>query len=74
MSATTSQELFLHGGPTFDTMNASSSGPQIMQLEISDEVLEQLLDSARHGKAPSIHFGDHPVRIGWQILKVTGTC
>jgi hypothetical protein len=74
MSASISHELLLQGCPTFDTKDASSSRPQIMQLEISDEVLEQLLDSTKHGKQPAIHFGDHPVRTGGHVLKVMAAC
>jgi RNA polymerase II elongation factor ELL len=56
----------LDGAPDalIGTAEAKGNSVQVMQLEMSNDVLEELLESARRGKQPQIVFGRTPVCLG----------
>jgi RNA polymerase II elongation factor ELL len=56
----------LEGAPDafVGTPEAKGKAVQVMQLEMSNDMLEQLLESARRGKQPQVVFGKSPVRHG----------
>lgn len=56
-------EIILQGFSSADVQDASAGGIQYMQLELTNEVLEQLLESTRLGTPPRIHFGPSQVRL-----------
>jgi hypothetical protein len=62
MSIPRSQEIVLLGGPDVDATKATTPTVQLMHLEMSNDIFEQLVDSTRRGKLPRIFFGANPVR------------
>jgi RNA polymerase II elongation factor ELL len=62
MSPSVPREILLHGSPDVDAKSASVAGLQVMHLEMTDDILEELLETSRNGKGPKIQFGSHPVR------------
>jgi hypothetical protein len=63
MSSTSFQEITLLGGPDGDIKDISSSGPSIMHIELSDEVLARIIDSTKNGKPPKIQLGSNSVSL-----------
>ena len=57
--------IALHGAPDSDigSKDARSSPIQAMQLEMTQDIVDELLESVRSGKAPQIFFGRTPVRL-----------
>ena len=53
----------LSGAPDelIDTSEAKSSAVQVMQIELTQGVLDELLQCTRSGKPPQILFGRNPV-------------
>jgi RNA polymerase II elongation factor ELL len=53
----------LDGAPDafIGTAEAKGKAVQVMQLEMSNDLLEELLESARLGKQPQVVFGRTPV-------------
>jgi RNA polymerase II elongation factor ELL len=53
----------LDGAPDalIGTPEAKGMAVQVMQLEMSNDVLEELLESVRRGKQPQVVFGKSPV-------------
>jgi RNA polymerase II elongation factor ELL len=63
----------LDGAPDafIGTPEAKAKAVQVMQLEMSNDVLEELLESVRRGKQPQVVFGKSPVCLGplpWVLL------
>ncbi|KAF2182575.1 hypothetical protein K469DRAFT_585774 [Zopfia rhizophila CBS 207.26] len=54
--------IALHGAPDSDigTKDAKTSAIQVMQLEMTQDVVDELLESVRSGKHPQILFGRTP--------------
>jgi hypothetical protein len=68
MSAIQSREVVLRGSPNVDRIaNGLARNVQIMHLELSDDVLEQLLESTRKGKVPKMQFGPNPVSYSGRV-------
>jgi RNA polymerase II elongation factor ELL len=57
--------IILRGAPDTSTgpSGEGTDAKQVMQLDMSNEVLEELLACARNGKQAQISFGRNPVRI-----------
>jgi RNA polymerase II elongation factor ELL len=57
--------ILLHGAPdeAIGRPGGETEALQVMQLDMSNDVLEELLSSARSGKQPQITFGRNPVRV-----------
>ncbi|KAF2417434.1 hypothetical protein EJ08DRAFT_703410 [Tothia fuscella] len=55
--------ILLEGAPdtSIGTPEAKAKAVQVMQLEMSNDVLEELLESVRRGKQPSVVFGKIPM-------------
>ncbi|KAF2091201.1 hypothetical protein K490DRAFT_33388 [Saccharata proteae CBS 121410] len=54
--------LALHGAPDASmTAHEPASAVQCMQLEMTEEVVDELLKSIRSGKAPQLLFGRNPI-------------
>jgi RNA polymerase II elongation factor ELL len=61
--------IILRGAPDdfIGLPGAETKSIQVMQLDMSNDVLEELLASARNGKQPKISFGTNPVCVWvWQ--------
>lgn len=58
------ESFLLEGAPdaSIGTQEAKASAVQVMHLEMSNEVLDDLLECIRKGKAPQVLFGKTPVR------------
>jgi hypothetical protein len=58
-------EIALHGAPDscIGTSDARNVGLQVMQLDMTQEIMDALLQSVRDGKPPQILFGRAPVRL-----------
>lgn len=54
----------LHGAPdeTIGTSGAKSGTVQAMQIELTQDILDELLACTRNGKPPQVLFGQNPVR------------
>ncbi|KAF2494226.1 hypothetical protein BU16DRAFT_528367 [Lophium mytilinum] len=54
--------IALHGAPDAEisTKEARSHAVQVMQLEITQDIIDELLESAHRGKSPQILFGRNP--------------
>jgi hypothetical protein len=74
MSVSTLEEFTLLGTPEFGTNDTSSSKVQLMHVEMSNDILEQLLESTRLGKVPKLQFGAHPVRPSTSATMQTISC
>jgi len=59
--------IVLHGLDGF----GAKDGLQAMQLDMSNDVLEELLASTRRGKPPQLHFGRNPVSHWFIILLIS---
>jgi hypothetical protein len=72
MVATASEPgvIVLHGVDGF----GGKGGLQAMQLDMSNEVLEELLACTRRGKAPQIQFGRNPVSASVHITLLFCSC
>jgi hypothetical protein len=71
MSTTSYQEITLHGGPDGEIKDFSSTGPSIMHIELSDEVLARIIESTKNGKPPKIQLGSNSVsycRESWDLM------
>jgi hypothetical protein len=57
--------IALVGAPDSDMefRDANSPPMQAMQVEMTQEIVDELLESVRSGKAPQIFFGKTPVRM-----------
>jgi RNA polymerase II elongation factor ELL len=55
--------IILRGAPDqfIGRPGAETKSIQVMQLDMSNDVLEELLASARNGKQPQLSFGRIPV-------------
>lgn len=55
--------IALHGAPDVDigSKDAKHTPTQAMQLEMSQDIVDELLESVRSGKPPQIFFGRTPV-------------
>lgn len=55
--------IALHGAPDFDigSKDVKHSPMQAMQLEMTQDIVDELLESVRSGKPPQIFFGRTPV-------------
>lgn len=55
--------IALVGAPDRDmeSRDSSSSPMQAMQVEMTQDIVDELLESVRSGKAPQIFFGKTPV-------------
>jgi RNA polymerase II elongation factor ELL len=53
----------LVGAPDRDMESRNTSSPplQAMQVDLTQEIVDELLESVRNGKAPQIFFGKTPV-------------
>ena len=57
--------IALVGAPDGDMESRDANSPpmQAMQVEMTQEIIDELLESVRSGKAPQIFFGKTPVRV-----------
>jgi hypothetical protein len=56
--------LFLDGAPDRDMgADAKAAAVQAMQVDMTQELVDELLESVRSGKPPQILFGRTPVRV-----------
>jgi RNA polymerase II elongation factor ELL len=55
--------FLLEGAPdaSIGTSEAKTSAVQIMHLEMSNDILDDLLECIRKGRAPQVLFGKTPV-------------
>jgi RNA polymerase II elongation factor ELL len=60
-----SRGIALRGAPDTDiaTKEAKSHAVQVMQLELTQGIVDELRESVRGGKGPQIFFGRNPVRV-----------
>jgi RNA polymerase II elongation factor ELL len=68
--------IALLGAPDSDR-NTRTTSVQAMQLDMSQEIVDELLESVRSGKPPQIFFGRTPVCVpmfGEACEAVTGWC
>jgi RNA polymerase II elongation factor ELL len=57
-----SGNVLLDGAPdAFIGPEGNAKAVQVMHLEMSNDVLEELLESVRRGKQPHVVFGRNPV-------------
>jgi hypothetical protein len=65
LSTSSQPPILLRGAPdeTIGTPQAKSKAVQVMQLDMTSDVLEELLAYTRQGKTPHIAFGRNPVCI-----------
>jgi RNA polymerase II elongation factor ELL len=56
--------IALHGAPDSDigSRDAKHMTVQAMQVEMTQDIVDELLESVRSGKAPQLLFGRTPVR------------
>ena len=61
--AATQEPITLRGAPDTDlgSKDAKHTPVPVMQLEMTQDVVDELLESARSGKLPQILFGRTPV-------------
>lgn len=57
--------IALVGAPDRDMELRDANSPplQAMQVDLAQDIVDELLESARSGKAPQIFFGRTPVRV-----------
>lgn len=57
------ESFILEGAPdaSIGTPEAKTSARQVMHLEMSNDILDDLLECIRKGKAPQVLFGKTPV-------------
>lgn len=57
--------IALIGAPDRDigTKEPQTSSMQAMQIDITQDVVDELLESIKSGKVPQIYFGKAPVRV-----------
>lgn len=61
-AAMTKSEVALLGAPdTSDATHHTNASTQAMQISLTNDMLEELLECARSGKPPQILFGSNPV-------------
>jgi hypothetical protein len=59
------ESFLLEGAPDWSigTSEAKTNAVQVMHLEMSTDILDDLLECIKKGKAPEVLFGKNPVRI-----------
>lgn len=58
----TNSEVALLGAPdTSDATHHTNASTQVMQISLTNDMLEELLECARSGKPPQVLFGSSPV-------------
>jgi hypothetical protein len=57
------ESFLLEGAPdgSIGTPDARTNAVQVMHLDMSNEILDDLLECIRKGKAPQVLFGKNPV-------------
>jgi RNA polymerase II elongation factor ELL len=57
--------IALVGAPDRDIESRGADSPpmQAMQVDLTQDIVDELLESVRSGKAPQIFFGRTPVRV-----------
>jgi hypothetical protein len=59
------ESVLLGGAPdgSIGTLESKTNAVQVMHLEMSNDILDDLLECVRKGKAPQVLFGKNPVCI-----------
>jgi hypothetical protein len=61
--------ILLDGAPDALIVSAEAKGstPQVMQLEMTNDILDELLDCVRRKQPPQVLFGRNPVSRGAEL-------